>query len=69
MRGGRVVCGPPDPTVSRARAQDQLRQLHAGIKRFDHPHQYPVGLEERLHALKTDLMLATRRVPGASGPS
>ncbi len=64
MREGRLLLQAPPPGVSRARAQDQLRHLHAGIRRFDHPHQYPVGLEERLHARKQELMLASRRTSG-----
>jgi hypothetical protein len=34
--------------------------LHAGIKRLVNPHRYPVGLEQRLHELKTALVLAAR---------
>jgi nicotinate phosphoribosyltransferase len=37
-----------------------LARFHFGIKRFINPHQYPVGLEEGLHELKTDLVLKAR---------
>lgn len=41
-------------------AQKNLAQFHDGVKRFVNPHQYPVGLEKSLYALKTDLILKTR---------
>jgi nicotinate phosphoribosyltransferase len=44
----------------RDRVQRQLAMLHPGIKRFEHPHQYPAGLELGLHDLKTRLILATK---------
>jgi nicotinate phosphoribosyltransferase len=34
--------------------------FHSGIKRFLNPHQYPVGLESRLHELKTKLIFQAR---------
>jgi hypothetical protein len=45
---------------ARERTQGQLSCLHATIKRFMNPHEYPVGLEARLHRLKTDLILEAR---------
>ncbi len=47
---------------ARARCQEQLRHFHAGIKRFIHPHQYPVGLEQALHEHKLALVLKARGV-------
>jgi nicotinate phosphoribosyltransferase len=44
----------------RTYAATQLARFHAGIKRFINPHQYPVGLEEGLHELKTGLVLKAR---------
>lgn len=43
-----------------ARAQKDLVRFHDGIKRFEHPHQYPAGLELALHELKTALILEAR---------
>jgi nicotinate phosphoribosyltransferase len=63
LRRGALVSEPPPASVARDRAARQLGSLHGGIRRLDNPHQYPVGLEERLHELKTRLMLAARRVP------
>ena len=62
MRQGRVTGVLPTLAESRARAQQQLAKLHGGIKRFVHPHQYPVGLEGRLHQRRTDLILKARGV-------
>jgi len=54
------VC--PSLTGIRSRTFDQLRQFHAGVKRLLHPHEYPVGLEAGLHALRTDLILKARGI-------
>jgi nicotinate phosphoribosyltransferase len=62
MRDGRVCYQPPAVAQARARLQAQLAQLHTGVKRFVHPHQYPVGLSLELHELKTRLILEARGV-------
>lgn len=60
FRGGkRVYTSPPLPAI-REHVQAQLGQVHAGIKRFMNPHQYPVGLELALYDLKTQLILDAR---------
>jgi nicotinate phosphoribosyltransferase len=46
--------------ATRAFALEQLGKLYAGIKRFDNPHEYPVGLEQTLFELKTGLIHAAR---------
>ena len=62
FRRGRLIYDlPPLPKI-KARAQEELQGFHAGIKRFVNPHQYPVGLEKSLYALKTDLILRSREV-------
>jgi nicotinate phosphoribosyltransferase len=60
LRGGKVVHQQPPLVGIRARTQAQLALFHAGIKRLDNPHQYPVGLELGLHERKTALILAAR---------
>ena len=60
LRHGKVVYGSPTLDSIRARAQEQLSMLHAGIKRFDNPHQYPAGLELTLHQFKTELILRAK---------
>ncbi|MGA2496423.1 MAG: nicotinate phosphoribosyltransferase [Tepidisphaeraceae bacterium] len=66
FRGGQCVyeC-PPIPDV-RQHVQAQLAGLHAGVKRFLNPHEYPVGLESRLHELKTQLVIQARERRGAA---
>ena len=61
FRGDRPVYTPPPLVESRARTFAQLSKFHAGIKRLVNPHQYPVGLERRLHDLKNDLVMSARR--------
>ena len=60
LRGGGVVWTPAPLAAVRQRTIDQLAALHAGVKRFLNPHQYPVGLEEGLFDLKTRLILQHR---------
>ncbi len=51
----------PEPlTLMRNRCKFQLDRLHAGIKRLDNPHIYPVGLEQGLFNRKT-MMIARAR--------
>ena len=75
FRAGKRVYDPPGLDDVRRRGQEQLAGFHPGIKRFMNPHQYPVGLERRLHDLKTELILKAREgqrpattVASASGP-
>ena len=44
----------------RARTKAQLARLHAGVKRFVNPHQFPVGLERQLSDVRTRLVLEAR---------
>jgi nicotinate phosphoribosyltransferase len=60
MRSGRPVYCPPAAQQARERASAQLAKVHAGIKRFVNPHQYPVGLSLGLYELKTRLVLEAR---------
>jgi nicotinate phosphoribosyltransferase len=60
VRGGRSVYDAPPLALSQRRARVQVQSLHAGIRRFVNPHQYPVGLSLPLHELKTRLVLEAR---------
>ncbi|MFH1260058.1 MAG: nicotinate phosphoribosyltransferase [Elusimicrobiota bacterium] len=62
FREGRRLYPQPGIEEIKVNAQKNLAQFHSGIKRFINPHQYPVGLEKSLYALKTDLILKTRDV-------
>jgi nicotinate phosphoribosyltransferase len=46
--------------AARDRARAAVAALHPSVRRFDHPHRYPVGLERGLHARRTELVLAAR---------
>lgn len=54
--GGKRVWDPPTLDVIRARREHELSRFHGGIKRFVHPHQYPVGLELSLFETKMALI-------------
>jgi nicotinate phosphoribosyltransferase len=60
FRQGQLVYQLPEIHQTRQRVQQQLAGFHGGIKRFVHPHTYPVGLEQQLFDLKTDLILKHR---------
>ena len=61
VRGGTLVYTPPTLEASRDRTQRQIGHLHPGIKRFVNPHQYPVGLDPRLHERRLKMILEARR--------
>ncbi|HEY9869464.1 MAG TPA: nicotinate phosphoribosyltransferase [Candidatus Obscuribacterales bacterium] len=60
FRSGNLVYQLPSLDETRSYAQTQLDGFHASIKRLLNPHEYPVGLEVRLHELKTKLILKER---------
>ncbi len=60
LRKGKLAGALPSLDAIRTRARQQIAMLHDGIKRFDHPHEYPAGLELQLHDLKTQLILRAR---------
>lgn len=62
FREGTQVYAEPAIAEIRERARQQLATFHPGVKRFLNPHQYPVGLEAGLHALKTELILKARGI-------
>jgi nicotinate phosphoribosyltransferase len=62
FRQGRRVYDPPGLEEVRRRVREQLAGFHGGVKRFVHPHRYPVGLELGYFDLKTRLILEARGV-------
>ena len=60
VRGGEVVYESPPIDAIRSRAREQLASLHPGVRRFMNPHEYPAGIERRLHDLRTRLILEAR---------
>lgn len=62
FRDGSRVADAPTLDESRRNLEHDMERFHAGIHRFLNPHQYPVGLEPKLHELKTELMLTARGI-------
>lgn len=56
FRKGELVYDPPALAATREHAKRQLSMLHSGIKRLVHPHQYPAGLEQKLHTVRSRLV-------------
>lgn len=62
IRNGATVAQRHDVQTIRAHAATDLGMFHEGIKRFVNPHNYPVGLEEKLQTLKTSLIMKNRQI-------
>ena len=62
FRKGKRVYPKVSIEEAKKNAQENLEWFHPGIKRFINPHQFPVGLEKSLYALKTDLILKSREI-------
>ena len=60
FRAGQKVYSRPDLRDIRERAIARLQQFDKTHKRLTNPHIYPVGLEESLHELRTDLVLKNK---------
>ncbi len=67
MRRGQVVYDVPSLADVRAKAQSELGALDPSVRRFLHPHEYPVGLEQGLHAERMRLVVRARGLEGAEG--
>ena len=63
FRRGELVYERPTLAACRQRTADELGLLHAGLKRFVNPHQFPAGLERNLFDLRTRLILEARGLP------
>jgi nicotinate phosphoribosyltransferase len=62
FKEGELVYKLPLLEEIQARAAEQLQSLDPSSRRFLNPHIYPVGLEESLYQLKTDLILKFRNL-------
>jgi len=60
IRAGLAVGPRPSATEAKQRTTQQLAALPSTIKRFAHPHEYPVGLEPQLAANRLELIRAAR---------
>lgn len=61
FRAGECVYDTPDLETSQQLCAREITGLHSGVRRFVHPHEYPVGLETKLHELRTQLILEARK--------
>ena len=60
FRKGAMIYKQPSIHEIKAKVQEELNALHRSIKRFSNPHSYPVGLEESLYELRTELIMKMR---------
>jgi nicotinate phosphoribosyltransferase len=60
FRKGELVYSLPSLQAIRERAQVQLTAFDKTHKRLTNPHVYPVGLEEHLHQLRMELVIAAK---------
>lgn len=64
FEGGRLIYDVPNSHEARHRCLEQIGRLHPAIRRLLNPHEYPAGIEMRLHDLRTDLIRAAREAAG-----
>lgn len=62
FKKGKLVYELPSIEEIKNKVQSNLKLLPGGVKRFVNPHSYPVGLEEQLYNLKTDLIFKLRNL-------
>lgn len=62
FKQGELVYKLPQLEEIQARTTQQVNALDPTIRRFLNPHPYPVGLEETLYNLKTELILTLRHL-------
>jgi nicotinate phosphoribosyltransferase len=64
FKEGSLVYDAPSCTEAREHCLSDLAALHPAIKRLLNPHEYPAGLELRLHDLKLELISKERAALG-----
>ena len=64
-RNGEIVFEEESIHDIRDRTQVELSKLHPGMKRMMNPHEYPVGLEPKLHELRDQMIDDARKVEEA----
>jgi nicotinate phosphoribosyltransferase len=62
FRKGICVYAKPSLDETRRMAKEELNMIHPTIKRFENPHSYPVGLEEKLFQLRADMVLKMKNL-------
>ena len=61
FRQGKKQYSFPGMPAIKGKVEAEMRSIHGGIKRFENPHIFPVGLEESLHHQKMNLILKLRK--------
>ncbi|HEY2761346.1 MAG TPA: nicotinate phosphoribosyltransferase, partial [Pirellulales bacterium] len=61
MRHGQCINRPEQLTAVRQRAATELARLHPSSRRFLNPHEYPVGIDLRLHELRNEMIQQARQ--------
>ena len=62
FRAGTRAYDPPPIAEVRDRALTSIGELDPSITRFLNPHTYPVGLEQSVSEVRTELVLAARGI-------
>ncbi|WP_395739630.1 nicotinate phosphoribosyltransferase [Prosthecobacter sp.] len=60
FRAGTLVAALPGLPEIQSRCREQLAHLNATVKRLQHPHAYPAGVEKTLHEQKLQLIQKAR---------
>jgi len=60
FKAGKLVAALPTLPQIQSRCREQLAHLHATVKRLQHPHEYPAGVEKTLHERKMQLIQKAR---------
>lgn len=60
FKAGKLVAALPTLPQIQSRCREQLAHLHATVKRLQHPHEYPAGVEKTLHERKMQLIQRAR---------
>lgn len=63
FRAGKTVARPEGLDAIRQRLRENLQGLHPTIRRFMHPHEYPVGLDIGLYELRDQMIHQARSAP------
>ena len=61
LREGKRVLAPTPLMTIQERTRRELDSLHPATRRFVNPHEYPVGLEQRVFDRRMDLILSWKR--------
>jgi nicotinate phosphoribosyltransferase len=60
VRSGKICYRGPEISKIKERVKKDLDRLHPTILRLVNPHQFPVGIEQELHELKSRMVLEMR---------